>query len=154
MIGFALKIGRLKAHRRKRKQQKAKIENKIKTIHKRLSLAEAYHLKNLENRKHHKELNKTQFKKDYLGYEIAKKRKELDKEIKNYNEIHKKDLFGERIRREIFKNPMSIILDKKQFCKERKERRKEIMRKTSGKGLKIRNAKHTIISKIIRCEHV
>ena len=45
-------------------------------------------------------------------------------------------------------------LDKfsKQVCRSRKVRRNEIMRKTAGKGLKIKNAVWTDISKFIKCE--
>lgn len=45
-------------------------------------------------------------------------------------------------------------LDKfsKQICRSRKVRRDEIMRNTAGKGLKIKNAIWTDISKFIKCE--
>ena len=38
------------------------------------------------------------------------------------------------------------------ICAERRLRRDEIMRKTAGKGLKIKNAVWTPVSKLVRCE--
>lgn len=54
-----------------------------------------------------------------------------------------------------FKDPfkkVNFIINKEKICKERKERRQEIMKKTKGKGASIKNAIHNPLSKLVRCK--
>lgn len=82
-------------------------------------------------------------------------------EEKRRREFHKKEMSVKTIAisearkflgNEVAKNPFMAIIDKEKFCKERKRKRKEIMKKTAGKGLKIKKAIWTPISKLVKCE--
>lgn len=131
------------------KRRRAKLKKELKKI----AVAkprkkEVNHLKNAENASIFKKTpKKTILAENFTDLKKEKKTR-LQKEVKPIN------LIKNELEKEVFKHPISFFIDKKKFCEHRKERRAEIMRKTGGKGLKIKNAKWSIFSKMIKCRKV
>ena len=56
----------------------------------------------------------------------------------------------------IYENPFkkgekNVVIDKKKICKQRKEIKQEIFKRSRGKGISIKKAKWDDISKLVRC---
>lgn len=101
----------------------------------------------------HQQVTRHTSPRKFVAYHMAKSR---NKRLNALRDKLKQSL-GFSLTKKMY-NPVELTerekLDKfaKQICRSRKVRRDEIMRKTAGKGLKIKNAVWTDISKFIKCE--
>lgn len=120
----------------------------------------------------HSVLTRKKNSKNEVRYELFRKR-DKDKNPLNLKKfaIPTKTSLVRRLRKKITKNlnlsplliknqlklskPFSMptqVLSKKRICEDRKARRNEIMRLTRGRGLSVKNALWTPLSKLIKCQ--
>lgn len=102
----------------------------------------------------HQQVTRHTTPKKFLAYHLAKSRNKRLNKLQN----SLKQSLGFSLTKKVYNSASELTerekLDKfaKKICRSRKVRRDEIMRKTAGKGLKIKNAVWNDISKFVKCE--
>lgn len=102
----------------------------------------------------HQQVTRNTSPRKFLAYHLAKSR---NKRLNSLRDKIKQSL-SFSLTKNLYNSSQGLTerekLDKfaKQICRSRKVRRDEIMRNTAGKGLKIKNAIWTDLSKFIKCE--
>lgn len=144
---FGIKIRRSK-HRRNRRQVRKALNNSVlarKKVFKNETRYELFH-------KREKDKNSFKLKKLIIPTKrslIRRMRKKIIKSLNLSPLLIKNQLKLQQVLRPRFP---TIEVEKRKICLSRKLRRQNILRVTKGRGLRVKNALWTDVSKLVRCE--